>query len=435
MQILMLIHNAAWHGGTFWRAFPLARALSTKGHDVTLLAGRAKCGLTPIITWRDGVRIIEPPDLAPHRLRHGGMSLMDLAWRQRYVRQHKFDLVHAFSHRPAAFRPARTLRRRHSIPLLLDWSDLYAYPGIAAHRSWPGRIGLGQLDRILETNAVRTADMITAICGPLARRAQDLGVPERRITGLPVGANNHDIPAVSRQQARRELGLPDSAPVVVHTGFAPYDERLLQQTLHELARRNPDIHFLFAGRPRRALLHNGHSQTLIAPQHYHDLGTQPFSRMPTILAAADVALLPYSNCPVNVYRYPNRLGDYLAAGLPVVINRTGDAGELVATRRIGMAVEDSPQAMAHAIGELLAQPETRRQMGALARHLSRTELSWDCLALRLEEAYLRRREDGGRPAAHPRSGSPAPGCRHSQSISTAESAVAPGSKRNWHPIL
>lgn len=384
MQILMLTHNAALHGGTYWRAFPLARALAANGHEVTLIPSRRDVGCRCRQAERDGVEVVESPDLLPRRLRHGGLSPVDLAWRYHFVRNRTFDIVHSFSHRPAAFAAALHLKRQ-GVPLVLDWSDLYGPPGIASTRPKLSRLLLGRLDAFLEKKALLKADLITAICGPLAQRARSVGVLPGKVALLPVGANTRDIQVRDRSQARLQIGIPEDASVIVHTGYAWYDDELLAATVKDICRQRPEVLFLFAGRPRDKIA--GLVRQEKNGGAVKDLGMIPFSKMSLVLACADVALLPYRNSTVNRYRYPNRLGDYMAAGLPVVINDTADAGELVRRRGIGVATSDSSKEMSRAVVDLLGKPEVRRDMGARALALAQGELSWDTLGAHLEELY------------------------------------------------
>jgi glycosyltransferase involved in cell wall biosynthesis len=108
-----------------------------------------------------------------------------------------------------------------------------------------------------------------------------------------------------------------------------------------------------------------------------------------VLAAGDLMLLPFRDSPVNRGRYPNKLGDYLAAGRPVLTNRTGDLGQLVEQERVGALAGETGAAMAAVAFELLQDPDRLEELGRRARRLAETRMSWGQRAMELEAAYRR----------------------------------------------
>jgi glycosyltransferase involved in cell wall biosynthesis len=106
------------------------------------------------------------------------------------------------------------------------------------------------------------------------------------------------------------------------------------------------------------------------------------------MACADVLLLPYTNRPVNLYRYPNKLGDYLSAGRPIVTNDTGDLGRLVAEERVGLVAPDTPEAFALAVKKLFDDVALADELALRGRALAETKLDWRFLARDLEAFYI-----------------------------------------------
>ena len=184
----MLAHNVAWQGSAL-RALSLARPLARRGHDVVVVASRREPGTATVSDDVDGVRLLQLPDLAPARLRNGGLSPIDLLGRLRLVRKLDADVVHAFEPRPTATLPALALRRRTGARYVADWADLWGAQGMAA--TWPllERATLGRLDDALQRRTRATADAVTAISASLATHARELGVPDDRVRLLTIGAN------------------------------------------------------------------------------------------------------------------------------------------------------------------------------------------------------------------------------------------------------
>ncbi len=385
MRVLMLTHNMAWYGGSFMRVFPLARELARLGHTVTVLASRTPPGGPRLDETRDGVRVIQQPDPLPERLRHGGLSPFDLLGRTIHALRERYDLVHCFNHRPGASIPALLAQRRWHIPLVYDWADLWGRGGIADMRSALSRQTLGRLDAYAERRLAHLADAVTVISSDLGAYAREVGVPAGRIHTLPVGADVESIRPMPKAAVREKYQLPPDAPIVVHIGFAPYDADLLAGTFVSLARLHPAVILLTSGRLPASVVESLEREGL--RHHLRDLGVVPHERLGEVLACGDVMILPYSNTSINRHRYPNRLGDYLAAGRPVVTNPTGDVGDLVIREGLGLVAEEDPERFAGAIRSLLEQPVLCEEMGRRARALAEGPLSWRAMAGRLDAIY------------------------------------------------
>ncbi|MGQ0561396.1 MAG: glycosyltransferase, partial [Gemmatimonadota bacterium] len=120
MRVLFLNHNVVG-SGTFLRAFHFARQLATRGHRVTLVTTSRNARLTARTYERDGVEMIEAPDLLSGRARTGWDPYN--TWvRRTLVRRTRFDLVHAFDSRPAVVYPALAADATSNALFIMDWA-------------------------------------------------------------------------------------------------------------------------------------------------------------------------------------------------------------------------------------------------------------------------------------------------------------------------
>jgi glycosyltransferase involved in cell wall biosynthesis len=384
MRILLLAHNVSERGSAI-RALSIARGLAAQGRDVTVLSGRLRAGLQSKRGLLDGVRVLEPPDVLPYRFRNGGLSPMDVAARAAHVLRERYDIVHTFEPRPSATVPALIASRRNGTVFVADWADLWGPEGMAAIWPAPQRVTLGAFDGVWQSYTRRRADAVTVISSDLEQRALDLGVPAARIRRVPIGANDDLFHPTAPAEARTRLGIPDDALVLVHTGFAPFDGWLLARTFAHVARAEPRTWLLMSGRrfPEvdRAAAAAGASDRVL------HLGVVAYEQLGSVMACGDLMVVPYAPSPHNEARYPNRAGDYLAAGRPIATNPTGDLGRLVADERVGVVAPVEPEHFARAILDLLARPEERAEMGRRGRALAETTLSWRHAAAGVGELY------------------------------------------------
>lgn len=382
----MLTHNRVGLS-SFLRAHALGRHLVTFGHAVTLIAGRRESGLRYLKTDMEGVRVIQMPDLFPTRLRHGGLSPFDWLGRFLYVSGHPYDLIHGFEPRPSVVWPALWAQRWRGIPFVADCADLWGGQGIITVRRPLSRATLGRFDAFWEHTSRAKARAVTAISTGLLADLQKHGHPQDLARLVPVGADADHIKPLPMDAARAAFGLPLDAEVVMHTGFTTYDERLLAETFVVLAKQRPKAWLVLTGGelPRVTEI----AEQAGVENRVKHLGFVSHELISLALACGDVMLLPYTNRPLNAFRYPNRFGDYLSAGKPTVTNRTGDLGMTVENEGVGVCAAETPQAMADALGALLDAPERRKQMGERARVLAEGAFSWRARALTVNGLYQR----------------------------------------------
>ncbi len=387
MRVLMLNHNVRGRS-TYFRALGLGRELARGGHEVWLLT------ISPHARWRfrhervDGVDLVETPDLLWGSLRTG-WDLWDCLRRIWYgMRLGPFDVVHAFDNRPAVIVPALVLSRRWGVPLCSDWADWWGGPGgvIQATRPWVVRTLFGWIETYFEEHFRHAASLVTVTSRALEQRAIGLGIPPDKVLYVPSGADVERIVPVAVEEARRRLGLPCEVPIVEYMGFVQYDIGLALEAF-ALVRRRRQALFLLVGPSsrkvgaliRRLGLRLGEDIVVTGPQ---DAGTLAWW-----LGAADVLLLPFQNAQYNIGRGPIKLGDYLAAGRPIVTNPVGDVGALLASHRCGLLAGEDPVEFAASIEALLDDPAARLSMGRTARELAEGPMSWAACAARLVQGY------------------------------------------------
>jgi glycosyltransferase involved in cell wall biosynthesis len=77
----------------------------------------------------------------------------------------------------------------------------------------------------------------------------------------------------------------------------------------------------------------------------------------------------------------------MALGIPVIAANRGMLPEIVTHGHDGLIVEDTPEALAGAIMQLVEQPELRRQMAANALQTARTHFDLEVQTKKIEAIY------------------------------------------------
>ncbi len=389
MNILMLNHNIKWRG-TFFRAFHFAKCLVQRGHTVTLLTisptRRLRCSRETV----EGVRVIETPDLLWGQARTG-WDLYNTLWRiTSLVKTGPYDVVHGFDCRPVVIFPALVLKKTRAVPFVSDWADWWGRGGIIESRQKLLNYLLGPVETFFEGHFRYEAHCVTVTSIALRDRAVALGIPRDRVLYIPSGSDVKTIQPLPKGEMRKALGLPIDAKIIEFVGFINYDFDLIVNSFPLITRRFPDVLLLLVGQkyPLTAQLFKQASLR----HNVREVGIVPFQELPKYLACADVLLLPFTDKICNIGRGPIKLGDYMAAGRPIVSQPVGDLRHIFTSEMpFGILTDSNPSSFAEAVCSLLAHPERAACYGRNARMLAERFYSWDRSAGMLEDLYTQLR--------------------------------------------
>ncbi len=211
-------------------------------------------------------------------------------------------------------------------------------------------------------HAIEGVDRLIAVSEGLRRTYERIGVTPERFVTVPNGVAQQTS-RLSRQEARRVLGLDPDRPVVVTIGRLTHmkGQWHLIDAVPGLVADFPDVAVVLLGDgPLRESLQSRATARGVA-EHVVFAGHRPDARR--LLAAADVFILPsrHEGMPLAVL-------EAMEAGLPVVATRVIGSAEVVDDGVTGSLVrQGDPAALGAAIGRLLADPALRRRQGTAGR--------------------------------------------------------------------
>ena len=189
---------------------------------------------------------------------------------------------------------------------------------------------------------------------------------------------------MAKGEARRLLGLPEDARIVLWVGKVVYSKRI--EWLFETLRRVPDARVVAVGGYNEE--HFGDRYLRQTQARYPDVvgrasftGEVPFSRIALYLTAADVFAFPS-----RFEGMPNALMEAMAAGLPVVASDIPAHRVLVRPGETGCLARDAPE-FADRIASLLDDPAARARLGAAAHEYVRSEFTFASVGQRYLELY------------------------------------------------
>lgn len=207
------------------------------------------------------------------------------------------------------------------------------------------------------------------------------------------------LDALQRKEARRRLGLPEDAPLVVGVGrLVPrkgFDVLLRAAT--RLVDRLPGLVVAVAGDGRDRTRLEREARRSGAPVRF--LGRLPDAELPALLGCADA----FAMCCRDRWLGLEQEGfgivfvEAAACGIPVLAGASGGAAEAVLDGVTGLVCDrpNDPDAVAATLLPLLADPDLGRRLGRAARLRAERHLAYDHLAAQLDRA-LQAAEDGTR---------------------------------------
>ena len=107
--------------------------------------------------------------------------------------------------------------------------------------------------------------------------------------------------------------------------------------------------------------------------------------MPVVLAASDLGLVTVASLPYLEMNSANKFFDFLAAGLPVVVNYGGWQAEVLRREQAGLAAEpERPESLVSTLRDLCDDRDRLAAMGRAARRLAEDQFDREGLAAQLE---------------------------------------------------
>ncbi|HUW13268.1 MAG TPA: glycosyltransferase family 4 protein [Anaerolineae bacterium] len=243
------------------------------------------------------------------------------------------------------------------------------------------------LARAIEKRSLRAADHVVVFTPQMQRYVSEMGARPERVTLLKTGVSldlfHPDVDGAGR---RAELGLAPEQWVLLFMGWL-YDFSGLLQIVQALA-ADPGLldgaRLLIVGDGDLYHELRGLVDGKELRDHVIMTGLRPYSDIPTLLAAADVCLLPSLENTTTREIVPMKVYEYLAAGKPLVASRlpglVAEFGD-----RSGIVYADHPVDALHKAVALTGHPEQVRQLAAEGRRTAERNADWEKTTDRFEQ--------------------------------------------------
>ncbi len=359
----------------------LNKSIVTAGHDLVLVSSPGPHFDT---LKAEGYRVVSINIARNQNFFSHMKSVTEL---YRFMRRESFDLVHV--HTPVAALLGRIAARLARVPLVV-----YTAHGFYFHENMPAP--QRAFHQGLEKWAGRMTDFLFTQSAEDAATARDLKLlPADRILAIGNGVElrrfDPHCAGHRRQETRRELGLPDSARVILSMGRLVREKgygELFQALSKMKADALPDHHLLVVGSRLDSDRDDGLraeirrvEQDSDLKRRVHFLGQQ--EDIAGLLSASDIFVLPSHREGM-----PRSIIEAMASGLPVVATDIRGCREEVVAGTTGLLVPvGDVDALAAALAELVSDPEKARAMGAAGRQRAQALYDESAVVARQLEVY------------------------------------------------
>jgi len=353
-------------GGLETYCWEAGRALSRRGHEVTIVAGNRGTA------WHEDVRLVQFPFRSEKEWPDLGVRFRRLMERLSFARHSLHHLVHGGY-------DAVIVNKPFDFPIL--W--------YARHRGFSGqtlfRSGgkdfyrgdnwfAGAVDHWASTSRYNAAQ-VEARYG-------------RKVTVIHNGVDVDRFLALEREESGRgALGVPRDVLLLVSVGRL-VGLKGLRVIIEALPGLPTQVHYLVVGEgPEREVLQRLADQAGVR-QRVHFAGRVAHASLPGVLAQADVFLQPTT----GEEAFGISVVEAMACGLPVLASQSGGLPEIVQDGVTGrLLARGDVAAWREAIAALAGDEALRRRLGMAGRERARTEFTWAANAARLESVFAKGR--------------------------------------------
>jgi glycosyltransferase involved in cell wall biosynthesis len=349
-----------------------ARSLSAAGYEVTL-AGIADFKERFV----EGIRVLGLPQPRSRALR-------PLNWWRilRIALREKAELYHV--HDPELLPVCMLIRIATGRPAIYDVHE--NYPEDILTKEWipdPLRQLVSAIFRAFEDQAVRLMDGVVVVNQHLEQRFAHK-------TRVATVRNYSRLEPFLESEGRTSRNDSRTIPYFVYAGRVS-DDRGIHECLRALESLGDTGARLFcAGRighvsneTLRGLL-----QDRQPDKFFKYLGLLPYEEIPGLFRKALAGLLCFQPTPNNLLGTPNKLFEYMSAGIPVIASDFPFIREVVEDADCGLLVQpDDPGQIASAMDHLLHHPEVAARMGENGLRAARERYNWQLEERKLLSLY------------------------------------------------
>lgn len=381
MRVLYSHHGMRGKDG-WGRTFYMAQGLADLGHEVTLLTINPQVSFfkTKIFVYK-GVKIVELPDFFPAKVKSSGFAIWSTLFGFLYSLFHVFDLTIADCGHRFTSLPCKLNRKLYNAVYISEWWDFFGKGGYVEKKSKLFKLIFGKLECYNEINDKKNADAVIVLSSFMKQRAGENGIDLNKVFIVPGGSITKDVKA----SYPSELFTKRSKINIAYIGIDNREIDILKPFIDAL--KDNELKNKF-----KLVLYG----SAISPIKWEKLGLSEISEFrgwldytkdTSSLNDIDIFLQLLDDNNISKAGWPNKLGDYLAFGKPVILSPYGDITDFVKGQKGFFVVNYSKESILKSLKEIETKSyEDLRIMGMENRELAES-ISWKNRVVIIEDIY------------------------------------------------
>ncbi|WP_324721857.1 glycosyltransferase [Salinimicrobium sp. HB62] len=360
------------------RSFYMAKALASHGHEVTFLTTRQERSFFTINKRKyNGVNIISFPDVIPGKLKSAGFGFISLFLKILHAIGNKYDLVVAdCGHRPSGL-PCIINRMAHNSLYFSEWWDYFGDEGYYKEKGFLFKLFYGKIETWAEIADKKNADGVIVLSTLMKDRALNHGVSNVEI--IPGGS------LVQELKRHNHGSLENKRINFVYLGMSNGEVNELEPFLKAIGRAEfkDKVRFVTYG----SFLNETNLQKYNLSHVIDERGWIDYLESGDDLKDSDVFVQIRRDNVISRAGWPNKLGDYLALGRPILIYPYGDLNNFTKQYPAGFFVTQfDEEAIALKIHYILKRKKDFESMGLANRKVAEG-ISWEKRAADILKFY------------------------------------------------
>lgn len=364
-----------------YRILSFARVLAKSGHNITVVL--------PIYDRYTGFKIIHNENidkinfLNPFQFKTKQLSLnmgpyilssaIDSVGK-------KFDVIHVLKPTPLTF-SGYIPKFLRGIPLVQDIDDLDHVVMMAEKHSRINTWIMMQCERIIP----KFADKIVVSCSPLKQLYEELGML-KKVHQIPNGVFVKDFETKPDYTIKLRYSLREK--VVIYVGSLNNEFQLhpLLYAMQKVVTQKKNVSCLIVGDGTAKRSLEQLTKYLGLNGHVTFTGRVPHSMVSRFLSVSDLGFACFPKLDYLKYASNIKIFEYMAAGVPAIVNSAGDLPYYVDYGKAGVIVDSGAEILSGAIIDILSDEKKYRKLVNHAKVYVKN-FDWAVLTQKLSTVY------------------------------------------------
>jgi len=284
--------------------------------------------------------------------------------------------------------------RKYGIPTIFDmaedypamWLDVIRDQWYKFHNYFIKNPFLG---KFLEKYCVSHCDHIFVVVKESKMRLLKMGIDSKKVTIVSNTPNINKFFITTEQKICKHW---KNRTVLLYQGFVNKSRGLdvVLKALPELAKKKPDILFVVIGDGKYLAKLKVLSHKLDINNHILFLGWLDFSKIPDLIQASDICVIPHYKTNHKDTTIPNKLFDYMVCGKPVIVSNAKPLKRIVEEENCGVVFQSGNLwSFVQSIKNLLENRQLRMIMGLNGQKAVKKKYNWHNDSTKLNQAIER----------------------------------------------